>query len=149
LDHNNEAQGETMTTQTAHHLDTVTHGFTTNLDRHAHHYEVVFRNETDHPLVLVAASHGAGDVWDAAPPSIVEAGGTASFTVGSSRRAAGGVAIYRDAVRGGLVTFCGNAASRPGASCSFATPSDGMIAVGPQGYLPGTHAAVHAEYVLG
>ncbi len=138
-----------MTTPSAEHIDTVTDGSTTDLDLHAHHYEVVFRNETDHALVLVAACHGGGDEWDVAPPAAVEAGGTATFTIGSSRRAAGGVVIYRDAVRGGLVTFCGVAASRPGASCAFATPTDGLIAVGPQGYLSGTHRTVHAEYVLG
>ncbi len=138
-----------MTTQSAQHIDIVTHGFTTDVDRHAHHYEVVFRNETDHPLMLVAASHGGGDEWDTAPPAVVAPGETATFTVGSCRRAAGGVAIYRDVVRGGLVTFCGSAASRPGASCAYATPTDGMLAIGPQGYLPGIQPDVHAEYVLG
>ncbi len=138
-----------MTTTSAPHIDIVTHGFTTDLDRHAHHYDVVFRTETDHALTLVAACHGGGDEWDVAPPSVVEAGETATFRIGSSGRAAGGVVVYRDVVRGGLVTFCGSAISRPGASCAFATPSDGLIAVGPQGYLPGTHPSVHAEYVLG
>jgi hypothetical protein len=140
---------DTMTTQSAQHIDIVTHGFTTDFDRHAHHYETEFRNETDHRLMLVAACHGGRDEWDVAPPSTVEAGETARFTIASAARAAGGVVIYRDVVRGGIVTFCGNAASRPGASCAFATPSDGLIAVGPQGYLPGTHSSVHAEYVLG
>ena len=88
----------------------------TGFDPHTHHYEVVFHNETDHPLMLVAACHGSADEWDAAPPSSVASG---------------------------------NAASRPGASCAFATPTDGLIAVGPQGYMVGTHANVRAEYVLG
>lgn len=121
----------------------------TGFDPHTHHYEVVFHNETDHPLMLVAACHGSADEWDAAPPSSVASGETVTFTVGSCRPSAGGVVIYRDVVRGGLVTFCGNAGSRPGASCAFATPTDGLIAVGPQGYMVGTHANVRAEYVLG
>ena len=113
------------------------------------HYEVEFRNETGHPLELISACHGAGDTWRLAPPAAVAIGETMTFRVDSWRRAAGGVVIYRDVLRGGLVTFCGNASGRMGGSCTYATPTDGMLVVGPQGYLDGVHAQVHATYVLG
>ncbi len=122
-------------------------GTTDDLERHA--YEVVFRNETGHPLMLVSACHGAADVWLLTPPPTVRAGETVTFRIGSARRAAGGVVIYRDAVRGGLVTFCGSASSRIGSSCCYATPTDGLFAIGPQGYLPGVAPHVHGTYVLG
>ncbi len=117
--------------------------------RHGRYYEVVFRNETGHRLLLVSACHGADDAWLLAPPADVATGETVTFRVGSADRAAGGVVIYRDAVRGGLVTFCGSASAQLGGSCCYATPTDGLLVVGPQGYLPGVHARLHATYVLG
>ena len=112
-------------------------------------YEVVFHNETGHPLMLVSACHGAEDAWMLTPPPTVAAGETVTFKVRSARRAAGGVVIYRDAVRGGLVTFCGSASARPGGSCCYSTPTDGLLVVGPQGCVPGVQAHVHGTYVLG
>ena len=124
-------------------------GSSTADDLERRSYEVVFHNETGHPLMLVSACHGANDAWVVAPPPAVGAGETVTFRVGSARRAAGGVVIYRDAVRGGLVTFCGSASSRTGSSCCYATPTDGLLVVGPQGYLPGVETHVHGIYVLG
>jgi hypothetical protein len=99
--------------------------------------------------MLVSACHGAADSWVLAPPPAVAAGETVHFRIGSPHRTAGGVVIYRDAVRGGLVTFCGSACAQLGASCCYATPTDGLLAIGPQGYLPGSYARIHATYVLG
>jgi len=118
-----------------------------DLDQHS--YEVVFHNETGHSLTLVSACHGAEDAWVLTPPPTVSPGETVTFRVGSARRAAGGVVIYRDAVRGGLVTFCGSASARPGGSCCYSTPTDGLLVVGPQGCVPGVQAHVHGTYVLG
>lgn len=117
--------------------------------RDARSYEVEFRNETGHPLQLVSACHGADNSWVLAPPPLVAPGDTASFRASSARRAAGGVVIYRDPVRGARVTFCGRTSAQRGGSCCYGTPTDGLLVNGPQGYQPGIHARIHAAYVLG